>query len=273
LALTDPQVINTTRGLSAMPILTITTDWGLKDHHLAAFKGELYSHIPGIVVIDISNQISKFSIIEAAYKLRSTYSRFAEGTLHFIGLTGSEDAKAAFPYVIVRSDSHYFIGHDSGFFSLLLGEKSKEVHRLNIPANSKRSELQSQLVNSIERFLAGELQFTADEKLFELYTAQPAIGNNYISASVIYIDEFGNAVLNVDRATFENVCKNRSYTVSYHKADVDTSQISPTYDSVESGDMVVLFNQDDHLEIAINHGSAEQLLGIKLNDPVRIEFN
>ena len=39
------------------------------------------------------------------------------------------------------------------------------------------------------------------------------------------------------------------------------------------GEILALFNQDGFLEIALNKGSASKLLGLKLMDPIRIEFH
>ena len=50
-----------------MPIITLTTDFGLKDHFLGSVKGALYQDIPDVKIVDISNNISPFNIIEAAY--------------------------------------------------------------------------------------------------------------------------------------------------------------------------------------------------------------
>ena len=52
-----------------MPIITLTTDFGLKDHFLGSVKGALYKDISDVKIVDISNNISPFNIIEAAYIL------------------------------------------------------------------------------------------------------------------------------------------------------------------------------------------------------------
>jgi len=36
--------------------------------------------------------------------------------------------------------------------------------------------------------------------------------------------------------------------------------------------MLALFSSTGHLEIAINKGNADELLGLQLNDMVRVEF-
>ena len=64
-----------------MPIITLTTDFGLKDHFLGSVKGALYQDIPDVKIVDISNNISPFNIIEAAYIIENSYKNFPVGTI------------------------------------------------------------------------------------------------------------------------------------------------------------------------------------------------
>ena len=54
--------------------------------------------------------------------------------------------------------------------------------------------------------------------------------------------------------------------------------ISETYNQVQNGERVAIFNENDYLEIAVNRGAttttggADRLFGVKLRDTIRIEF-
>ena len=56
-----------------MPIITITTDLGLKDGYIASVKGKIFSQLENVNVIDITHNIQPFNIHEAAYILRNCY--------------------------------------------------------------------------------------------------------------------------------------------------------------------------------------------------------
>ena len=56
-----------------MSILTLTTDWGLRDHYVAAFKGEIIRRCTGLSVVDISHEIEHFNILEASFILKNTF--------------------------------------------------------------------------------------------------------------------------------------------------------------------------------------------------------
>ena len=51
------------------------------------------------------------------------------------------------------------------------------------------------------------------------------------------------------------------------------SDISLSYEDVEVGEILAMFNHDGFLEIALNKESAGKLLGLKLMDPIRVEFD
>ena len=45
-----------------MTIVTLTTDFGIKDHFVGAVKGAIYSELPNATIVDITHQISPFNI-------------------------------------------------------------------------------------------------------------------------------------------------------------------------------------------------------------------
>ena len=54
-----------------MPIVTLTSDFGEKDHYVGAVKGAIYSELQDIKIVDISHSISPFHITEAAYIIQN----------------------------------------------------------------------------------------------------------------------------------------------------------------------------------------------------------
>ena len=59
-----------------MPIITLTTDLGLKDHYVASVKGAILSQIPDINIVDITHNIDAFNISQTAYVIRNCYKNF-----------------------------------------------------------------------------------------------------------------------------------------------------------------------------------------------------
>lgn len=61
-----------------MSLVSLTTDFGLKDYFVAAIKAELYQEIEGVNVVDVSHQISPFNHTEAAYVLKKRLFCFSK---------------------------------------------------------------------------------------------------------------------------------------------------------------------------------------------------
>ena len=55
-----------------MSIITLITDFGNKDHFVAKIKGDIYSNYNEAKIVDVSNNVSPFNIMEAAYCLLYT---------------------------------------------------------------------------------------------------------------------------------------------------------------------------------------------------------
>ena len=79
-----------------MAVITLTTDWGLRDQHLAILKGKLLQAMTKPQFIDISHEIQPYNIAQAAYLFRNAYSSFPEGTVHFVGVGGFPSSDTEF---------------------------------------------------------------------------------------------------------------------------------------------------------------------------------
>jgi len=115
-----------------MAIITLTTDFGLKDHFIGALKGSIYQELPDAKIVDISHGISPFNIQECAYILENSYKNFPEGTIHIIGVDSEPTPENQ--HIAVLLDGHYFITSNNGLIGLLTSEINPEkVVEINIP--------------------------------------------------------------------------------------------------------------------------------------------
>ena len=68
-----------------MPLITLTTDFGLQDAYVASFKAGLYQQLDTPTLVDIAHLIDPFHMGQAAYVVRSVYRNFPQGSIHFVG--------------------------------------------------------------------------------------------------------------------------------------------------------------------------------------------
>ena len=103
-----------------MAIITLTTDFGEKDHFAGAIKGAIYSELPEVRIVDISHSVSPFNVPEAAYIIQNAYSSFPKGTIHVIGIDSELNPENK--HIAVKLDDHYFICANNGIMSMICSE-------------------------------------------------------------------------------------------------------------------------------------------------------
>lgn len=258
-----------------MAIITLTTDLGSKDFYQAALKGSILNILPTANIVDITHDVPSFNISYAAFVLKNAYPYFPKNTVHLIGIDSvfNENTK----YIALRYQDHYFVGADNGIFSLLFDEKPDEIVELNIMQDLKY--LHFPLVDIFVK-AATHLSKGGKLKDIGLATAEieqrtllhPVIENNIIRGSVIYIDTFSNVITNITKDLFTKEQRNRDFSLIFRRSETIT-QLSWHYNEVPEGEKLCLFGISNHLEIAINKGKASGLLGLQLNDIIRIEFH
>ena len=114
-----------------MPILTLTTDFGLKDHFAGAVKGAIYSEMADARIVDISHNVSPFHITEAAYIIQNAYKNFPPGTIHIIGIDSEQNPENK--HIAVKLEGQYFICANNGIMSMITKTiNPEEVVEINI---------------------------------------------------------------------------------------------------------------------------------------------
>jgi len=107
-----------------MSIITLTTDFGTKDHFVGSVKGTIYNELPDAKIVDISHHISPFNITETAYILKNAYKSFPDGSIHIIGVDSELNDENK--HIALKLDNHYFICANNGVISLLANEIKPE---------------------------------------------------------------------------------------------------------------------------------------------------
>ena len=93
-----------------------------------------------------------------------------------------------------------------------------------------------------------------------------------IRGAVIYVDHYGNAITNINRKEFERIRKGREFIILFGREDEMITKISEKYNDVSTAEKLALFGENNQLQIAINKGEANKLLGLNLHEIIRIEF-
>jgi len=99
----------------------------------------------------------------------------------------------------------------------------------------------------------------------------PVITQSQIRATVLHIDHYNNAVINITREQFEKIRNGRNYEIYYKQKD-PIRHISNHYGEVAVGDVLALFDSTGFLVIAINMNRASEQLNLVKNETIQINF-
>ncbi len=275
-----------------MAIITLTTDFGHKDHFVGALKGTIYKELSDAKIVDITHTVSPFNIQECAYILKNSYKAFPEGTVHIVGVDSEPTIENQ--HIAVLVDNHYFISANNGVISLITSEiEAEKVVEINIPNPIVGSfpvlDIFVKVACHIVRGGKLEVVGKSFDDLKELKEFAPRITNEgkTIVGSVIYIDNYGNVITNIQKSLFEAYRNGRKFEINARNRKIN--QIHNRYSDIINfdlgknqrkgpGDLLALFNSSDYLELAIYKsdlntvGGASTLLGLDYRDTIIINF-
>lgn len=275
-----------------MPIITLTTDFGEKDHFAGAVKGAIYSELGNVNIVDISHSISPFHITEAAYIIKNAYKSFPEGTIHIIGIDSELTPENR--HIALKLDGHYFICANNGILSLIGREYVPEkMVEINIHAATVSNFPVLDVFVRVASHLArgGTLEVIGKPitQMKQLKEAEPYSNadKSQIKGSVLYIDNYGNVVTNITRKFFDEIGRGREFTIKARNAsfnkiyDTYSDAVDFSKDQInrEDGKKLAIFNSGGFIELAIYRsnptsvGSAATLFGLEWRDTVVINFN
>ena len=274
-----------------MSIITLTTDYGLKDHFVGALKGKILSEYPEATIIDISHDIDPFNTVEASYIIGASYASFPKGTVHLIGVDLEFNKENQ--HIVMQWNDHYFIAADNGILSMLSQKiVPQKIVTINIHDRLPNDASDLDVFVKVACHIAkgGLLNIIGKElkNIKQVVDLQAVIANdgNSLKGYVIYIDHFGNVVTNISKKQFLEVAKGRPYEILMRTKNIKT--ILPNYSAIASsdkyeiknyeGEKLAIFNEAGFLEIAIFRsnpskvGSANSLLGLNYRDVINIKF-
>lgn len=269
----------------SVPVLTLTTDFGLDDAYVAAMKGVILSIAPDVRMVDVSHGIAAQDVMGAAFVLRGAAPHFPSGTVHLAVVdpgVGTERRAIA-----ARIGGQTFVGPDNGLFSLLLdpGSGAGQVNEpeaivtLDRPAFWRTPEPSAtfhgrDIFAPVAAHLADGRALdevgTPTDALKRLHWVQPLSDEQGLRGWVVHVDRFGNAVTNIPGGLLEEALQGRG--LKCYVGSTILEGVHRTYGEVEEGEPVALVGSSGHLEISVNGGSAARLLSIQKGGAVNIVF-
>jgi S-adenosylmethionine hydrolase len=264
------------------PIITLTTDFGLKDPFVGIMKGVISGINPEAEIIDISHGITPQNIFEASLVISMSYGYFPPSTIHVAvvdpGVGGSRRA------LLVVTRHCYFIGPDNGIFTPVFEQERRNSLRvIHISSPDFFLSVKGPTFHGRDIFapVAAWLSKGVDNSRFgetvndfiTLPLKKPElIDNRTISGEVIYIDKFGNAITNIKKDAINNLCRERSpdgLRITYKDRLLNFVDY---YGEKADQELSAILNSFEYLELFIYKGDASDSSDIRVGDKVLVSY-
>lgn len=257
------------------PIITLTTDFGYKDHYVAAMKAVILGINPDARIIDISHGIPPQDIMAGAWVLRNSAYLFPEGTIHVAVVdpgVGSDRRPVA-----VRMNNHLFVGPDNGLFSLLNGAEAAEVYELTDSAYWRSTHSNTFHGRDLFSPVAAHLSRGAglsdvgilSGELLTYRWATAIVDDEGIQGWIVHIDSYGNLITNIPG---ELITAEHNNNLKIYVGTHILKRISRTFTDVSPGEAAAVTGSSGMIEIVINKGDAAEMLGVQKGAPVSVIY-
>lgn len=261
-----------------MPVITLLTDYGLKDSYVAEVKGSILRIAPNATIVDISHDVGNYDIESGAFHLARSVPYFPEGTVH-VGVVDPGVGGERRP-VIIEARGAYLVGPDNGLLAPA-AERLGVVRAYEITNRELLPRRVSSVFDGRDVFgpTAAHLSRGLDPRLIGVDISsyartesyEPVVSDRHVEARVIHVDGFGNLVTNVTYEVLDRmgVKPGRLFSIYVHGAEYQVPYGSH-FSAVSKGGLLLLVAGGGYLELAVNQGSAQEQLGLKRGEKVNL---
>src|SRR3989337_251787 len=112
-----------------MKIVSLTTDFGLRDPYVAEWKAAILGISANTVIVDVTHEVEKFNIRMGAYVLASAAPYFPKGTIHVAVVDPSVGTQRR--PLLIQTGQGFFVGPDNGVLVLAAERQGiKSIHEI-----------------------------------------------------------------------------------------------------------------------------------------------
>lgn len=265
----------------ARPVVAFLSDFGIRDHYVAAMKAVVLGICPDVSLVDVTHEIEPHDIDAAAMELAACWRYFPPGTIFVVVVDpGVGSARRA---IAAEVGDYRFLAPDNGVLTMVFAEAAPR-RVVELSARRYARPTVSRTFEGRDRFApaAGWLAKGAELSALgrsisdwhELPVPRPSVDDDAVRGEVRRIDRFGNLVTNIERRVFEKLVHPDLPEGSLRivAGSHNIGRLVGTYAEAVPGEPCALFGSTDHLEIAINGASAARALGLSRGAPVVVSI-
>lgn len=258
------------------PTIVFMTDFGLLDDSVAICRGVIYGVMPDVRIVDLTHQVTPFSILDGARFLYGATPYFPAGTVFVVVIDpGVGSPRKA---IVARSKrGQYFVLPDNGLLTLIEQRDGMEsVREITNPEWMIGSKLSStfhgrDIFSPVGGHIARGDDWTkvgpemGVKDLVRLKLTAPKLDEHGLNATVIATDgPFGNLVTDVDADDFLKLGYQRGQEVPVTVGGKEMKmKFVKTFSDVSVNEPLLYIDSRGHLGLAVNQNSFAATYGIK----------
>jgi S-adenosyl-L-methionine hydrolase (adenosine-forming) len=254
-------------------MITLTSDFGLKDPYVAEMKGVILTLNPTATIIDVSHEVEKFNVGMGAFMLASAAPYFPKGTVHLVVVDpGVGTDRHA---ILVQTEKGFFVGPDNGV--LMLAAQHQGINHVYELANSKF------MLSKISNTFHGRDIFAPAVAYLEKGVSPQEFGKEIadpitprfvtlkrkegsLVGEVLHIDSFGNIITNIDQ---KELGQAKEGNLKFLGVSLNFT-LNKTYAQAKPQEPTVIIGSHGFLEIALNQANAAEKFGVRAGDEVEL---
>ncbi len=263
-----------------MPVISLMTDFGIKDGNVGVMKGVIWGIAPNIHISDLSHMVAPQNVREAALVLVRSAPYFPANSIHIVvvdpGVGTTRRPMAA------KIGMQYYVGPDNGTITLLLerarrdglGEKFIHLnkHEYWLPSISHVFHGRD-IFAPAAAYLATGVPLSELGAPFEdpvlLDIPKPERTERGWRGEVMHIDHFGNVSSNIRTETLGDASRHKDH-MTVRVAGQDIHGLVNTFGDRPVGELIALMGSTGSLIVSVVNGSAAARFNLKVGDALEV---
>ncbi len=264
--------------MTTVPIITLLSDFGLKDPYVAEMKAVILSICPESCIVDISHEIEKFNIHMGAFVLASATPYFPASTIHVAVVDPGVGTKRR--PIIIETKRSFYVGPDNGILGLAARKDGvRHVYHVKnsqymLPQVSRTFHGRDIFAPTAAHLANGQAPSDFGPEIHDYVlpeSAKPRTKRAKLSGEIIHIDGFGNLVTNISREDLEKIGIREDLDIIVQFNDKATSlRLCSAYGGVPGKSPLAIIGSGGFLELSVNQGNASHALNLKIGDHVLV---
>jgi len=265
------------------PTIVFMTDFGTVDDSVAICKGVMYSIAPQARIVDLTHQVTAFSIQDGARFLSGATPYYPAGTV-FLGVVDPGVGSARKAVVVKSKRRQYFVLPDNGLITLVQDRDGIEAVREIVNRDWMIGAALSSTFHGRDIFspIAAHLARGEDwtlvgpeidvRSLVRLEQISSQLTQKGVRGTVIATDgPYGNLVTNINSEHFMKLGYERGQEIDVTVGDKQLKMpFVRTFSDVPVGKPLLYIDSRGRLGLAVNQGSFADTYAIRPPVPVTI---